>query len=277
MNIQVDMLHNKLLEMMKRFHIFCEENQIPYYIIAGTALGATRHKGFIPWDDDVDIAIPRPEYERMQGLSHKLPQGLEFMFYKNTNNSPCHYIKLIDSNTTLIERFYLNLVEGLYIDIFPLDGSFSSGYLEKLRHKKIWVLYRQIIWHCNTEKKIGIINKIYKWYCSSLNLGKLHKKLEELLLAVKYDEGDCVGNFLGGYMEKDFYPVDYFGTPTLYCFEDSQFYGPEKIQEYLTALYGDYMQLPPPEQRVLRHNFHYLNFDLPYKEYIRLNQYNQEK
>ena len=114
MNIEAEVLHNRLLSMMKSFHNFCEDNNIRYYMIGGTALGAIRHKGFIPWDDDVDIGVPRPDYEKLLTLESQLPKGLEFLYYKNTSESPVHYVKLVDSNTTLIERFYLNLSLSIY-------------------------------------------------------------------------------------------------------------------------------------------------------------------
>ena len=123
MDIDVVELHSRLLNMAKSFHKFCQENGLNYYILGGTCLGARRHKGFIPWDDDMDIGMPRKDYEKLIELQTSLPYYLELRYYENTPNSPMHFIKLIDNRRTLIEPRYNDYVEGLYIAIFTLDSA----------------------------------------------------------------------------------------------------------------------------------------------------------
>ena len=267
MNIDSKTLHERLLSMVKQLHEFCVAHNISYYMLGGTALGAKRHKGFIPWDDDVDIGMPRKDYDTFISLRDELPDNLEISYYLNTKNSPMHYVKLVDKNTTLIEKFYNYLVEGLYIDIFPLDGAFKNNRKDIRRRKKIYSLFQRICWHCNTEKKKGLLRKTYKLYCGLFNLTKMHRKMEKLMTKVPCESGDSIANFLGAYKDKECVPIACFLEPTLYKFEDTELYGPKNIEQYLTCLYGDYMKLPPVEERVFKHGFAYLNLDLPYCEY----------
>ena len=149
-----EQIHSRLLLMMKELHRICTENNITYYIIGGTALGARRHNGFIPWDDDVDIGMPRPDYERFSQLAQeKFPEFLELRWYKNTKHSPFQFIKLVDNRTTLKECFYDNYIEGLYIDIFPLDGVRQNSLFEQMRRKKIWSLHTMVMVNCATKKE----------------------------------------------------------------------------------------------------------------------------
>lgn len=271
MSIDASVLHNRLLEMMKQFHAMCEENNLKYYIIGGTCLGAKRHNGFIPWDDDMDIGMPREDYDRLCKLAkNKFPGNLELRFYKNTPSSPFHFVKLVDNTTTLIEKEYLNYVEGLYIDIFPLDGAknYSSSFLEKIRCNLIWFEKAMIMYHCMTCSRSNILKKILIFIAKHRSLDKMHNKIEKHMIFLKYNNSQYIANFYGAWKEKEICHKSIFGKPTLYKFEDSYFYGPERIDSYLKCMYGDYMKLPPVEDRVFKHSFYYLNLEEGFREYI---------
>ena len=117
-------LQNKLLGALEYFHNFCAEHDLQYYVIAGTMLGAVRHEGFIPWDDDVDVAMPRPEYEKLRSLIHTVDSGkYRFEFPDEVKSKyPALNAKLYDTETTFIEKKRSPVKKGVYIDIFPLDG-----------------------------------------------------------------------------------------------------------------------------------------------------------
>lgn len=266
----VEEIHARLLEMMRVFHHFCQNNHITYYAVGGTALGARRHKGFIPWDDDMDIGIPREEFDRLFTLADRLPAFLEIQSYNNREGSPFHFIKLVDRRTTLIEGDLLDYVEGLYIDIFPLDGAGPQSIVERFRWIRIWILRSMIMVHATTKHYTTFMKIILSRMIKRLNVERLHKKLEKALRQKKFDSSAYCVNFLGAWLKKEVMRNDIMGKPTLYDFEDMQLYGPEKMDEYLTCLYGNFMQLPPPEERVCRHNFHYLDLDLPFREYLRV-------
>lgn len=262
-------IHSRLLLMVKDFHRVCEENNIRYYIVGGTALGARRHKGFIPWDDDLDVGVPREDFERLSMLEGALPDYLEMKWYRNTERSPFQFIKLIDNRTTLIEQQYADYVEGLYIDIFPLDGVKNEGIIERLRWRWIWTLHTAIIVNCST-KKYGMPKKLISKFIKRMDLNKLHERLDRELKSEAFEKSEIFANFLGAWGEKEIIPKGILGKPTLYDFEDTQLCGPEYIDEYLTHLYGDFMRLPPENERVFRHNYPLLDFDLPYREYIKM-------
>ena len=267
-NYSADEIHNRLLCMAKDFHQICVDNDLKYYMLGGTMLGAVRHKGFIPWDDDMDFGMPREDYDRFISISQQvLPDYYELKYYANTENSPMHYVKFIDNRTTLIEAAYENYLEGLYIDIFPLDGAGRWGVIDKIRAKRILIKQILIINHCTTRKKKGIKN-ILKKYAQKRSLNNLHTSIERLMTKRTLAESTRIANYLGAWASKEIMPKEVMGTPTLYTFENAEFYGSENADGYLSSLYGDYMQLPPKESQVFKHNYHYINFNLPYREYI---------
>ena len=263
-----EQIHSRLLIMMKDLHRICVENNIIYYMVCGTALGARRHGGFIPWDDDVDIGMPRPDYERFSKLAkEKFPEYLELRWYKNTKKSPFQFIKLVDNRTTLKETQYDDYYEGLYIDIFPLDGVNPNSLFEWLRRKKIWALKAMVIVNHSTKKRTNLLKRIIAFYIKLLDVNKLHNKLEKMLTKTPYETCDMTANFLSEWREREIMGKEIYGTPVLYPFEDTALYGPEKIDEYLTNVYGDYMTPPPPEEQVFRHNYPLLDFNIPFRKY----------
>ena len=270
MEIDVKILQNHLLVMMLRFHNFCEENGLKYYILGGTFLGAIRHKGFIPWDDDMDIGMPREDYEKLCNLSPKsFPENLELRFYKNTDKSPFHFVKLVDSSTTLIERAYTDYVEGAYIDIFPLDGArdYKNSFLERIRCKRIWFDKVMILYNSMTETRPSFAKKVLISIAKLQNLRAMHDRIERKITRYSFEDSEFIANFYGAYKERDICPKKYLGTPTLYEFEGYKLYGPEDADNYLKGVYGDYMKLPPKEQQVLTHNYYYINLNLPFRSY----------
>ena len=267
MQIATKTLQAKLLSMLKQFHDVCVENGLTYYMVGGTLLGAVRHQGFIPWDDDVDVAMPRADYNKLKvKASSLLPINLEIKFYENTPNSPMHYVKLIDKGTTLIENKYRNYYEGVYIDVFPLDGAPSNLSLLKKTQRKAGRYQSLIMNHCYTDGRSGI-RKIYGLFAKMLDLNKLHNNLEKHLSKYSFDTSELVGNYLGSYGIREFVPKEYFGSPRLYAFEDAQLYGPENYDAYLKNIYGDYMKLPPEEKRINTHQYYYVDLNIPYQEY----------
>lgn len=273
--IDKDILHSHLLEMVKVFHSFCESNGLTYYILGGTCLGARRHKGFIPWDDDVDVGLPRDDYNRFIELRGNLPKHLEIQYHENCKESPMHFIKLIDNRTTLIEKKYTHLVEGLYIDVFPLDGASYPGKwtMEAIRVAIIRLIFTMIIFHCRTDH-LSPLKRFIKAFSKAFSLESLHKKLEKMLTKKSLSNSSYVANYLGAWGAKEIIRKDIFGTPTLYQFETLFLYGPEKIDDYLHNLYGDFMSLPPIEKRVFKHDFFFLDLETPYKTFIEKNKQN---
>ena len=268
MHVETRDLQLELLKIMKVFHQICEENGLKYYMLGGTCLGAIRHKGFIPWDDDMDVGMPRKDYDLFcRKATELLPENLELKYYRTDKNSPFHFAKLINSNTTLIEPKYHDYVEGIYIDVFPLDNLVKYNLSNKLRCHKIWFKHACIMNHCSTENKAGIVRKAFLRYSKMRNLDRLHTSLEKLMVKESNMKTAYLCNFLGAWKEREIIPADIFEQPVLYTFENCEFYGPKDTNAYLTSLYGDYMKLPPKEQQVNRHDYYYVSLEKSYKDY----------
>ena len=258
----------KLLEMLKWYHGFCEKNGLRYYIVGGTMLGAVRHQGFIPWDDDIDVGMPRDDYDRFvekcKGIQEERyiveapkPENPEFQYL---------YAKIYDTSTTLIENVRKPIERGIFIDVFPLDG---IGETEE----KAKVNYSRILKKINFEMMIVCaIRKERKWYKNlGVLLGRMisplvisernvNQKINKMCEERSFDKERYVGNLMGNWGMKEVMPREFFGKPKRYMFEGLEVYGPEEADLYLRKLYGVYMELPPIEKRVSHHD--YIFFDL---------------
>lgn len=255
-------IHEKLLNMLKWFHNFCLENEITYYALGGTALGAVRHKGFIPWDDDIDVGIPRHDYERFIGLAMKESRKGKYMIEYPLKNKDSIYAftKIYDTDTLLIENASLKTKRGIYIDVFPLDGIGNTideaykNYDIENRFIKMWRL------RVSPPKKGHEICKYIAHFIIGLTpqfiFGRkyLIKKVNETAKKIDYNKSAYVANLFGVWGKKEITKKSCFGTPNLVKFEDTQIFIAEDADLYLKTMYGDYMKLPPVEERVAKHD-----------------------
>lgn len=242
--IDIKEAHQILLEIAKAFAKVCDDNNIPYYMLGGTMLGAIRHKGFIPWDDDMDFGVPRPYYNKLiLCLENELPQPFRCCTYKNGRAISCIF-KIDDSRTIISDinngHNYKESI-GLNIDIFPLDYCSPNDKIYKkiLRLKQIhiskfaknpnWSIFRKIF---NT-----IIKILFPGTMNSINI-----KMDSLLEKCK--SGPYLSNVFGAWGVKESIPVEWYGNGTKYEFENVEFYGLKEYDKYLSKLYGDYMKPP---------------------------------
>lgn len=271
MPMEQDKLKRMLLDMLKWFHAFCEANDLRYYALGGTMLGAVRHEGFIPWDDDIDIGMPREDYNKLEELFAKAPSQRYILETPNTPAKDFNYpfSKLYDTTTTLIENNKYKIKRGIYLDIFPLDGIGNSMEEARKNYKSIGRTYNLLLARATGIRK-G--RKFYKnlsviaFRLIPINtkriLGTLTKKCS------RYSWGDCSwgGNLAGAWRFREVMPKKYMGKPTLYKFEDTLIYGAENADAYLTNLYGDWRELPPPEKRITHHDYVLMDLERSYKE-----------
>lgn len=245
------------LSILKRVADFCEEKNLRYYLCAGTMLGAVRHNGYIPWDDDIDIMMPRPDYEELISTLDKL--HLKTFHHKAKVKYGYPFLKIGDTRTVLKEDYiWYNQPTGITIDVFPIDGfpSTEEGVNQHLKElqkykkfvlQKIFTLSPKLMWY----KKV--ILKLYQRIIP-LNFGL--KKLEEKALKYSFDQAQ---NFAGlavwGYDEKEVCPKWIYNEMIKVKFEGFCFNGLKNYDLYLKSLYGDYMELPPKEQQVAKHSF----------------------
>ena len=259
---------SRILEIMIWFHDFCSKNGLRYYMLCGTLLGALRHSGFIPWDDDIDVGMPRKDYEEFLRLTDHKKFG-RFIVEENANlKDRCAYLasKVYDTETTMVQKGKIRLRRGLYIDVFPLDGVGNTHDEVKQNYKPILQLERLLYTRQSTVRPGRSLVKNAAIMLSDfipdsiLNEVKLQKEIYRLCREHDYDDSKYVGNLMGNYYEREIVDKDIFGKPVLYRFENMDFYGPEDADAYLTHIYGYYMQLPPEDKRVSLHEF--VEFDL---------------
>lgn len=256
-------MKHKLLEMMSWFHDFCVRNNIRYYVIDGTMLGAARHQGFIPWDDDIDVGVPRQDYERLAELLNKNPDK-RYVFetpHSEADEFIYTYSKLYDKSTTLIEHAKKDIVRGVFLDVFPLDGIGNTIEEAQKNFKKVDQLFSL---YMSRVVAIRSGRKFYKNLAVRLtqmipnfiiNDKKLQLSVDSACKEHDFDEYKFVGNLLGTWRFRDVIEKSIMGNPTLYKFENITVFGVENYDQYLTHLYGDWRKFPPKEKQVSQHEF----------------------
>lgn len=266
-------LKEKLLDMFRWFHGFCQEQGLRYYILGGTMLGAVRHQGFIPWDDDIDIGMPRQDYRRLEQILKD--QGGKYVLETPNTGNPDYFYpfsKLYDTETTLIENTRCQIRRGIYLDIFPLDGGGNS-------HKEALSIFRKVKWRrmlllaMTTGLRrdrgwaknlcVRVMGMVPDWL---VDRKKLLLSLNERCGRKPLEQCQWSVNYMGNWMEREIMPTRMLGTPVKYTFEGLEAWGPADWDGYLTALYGDWRKLPPEEKRTSHHDFLYLDLERGYLE-----------
>lgn len=245
--IEVSECHKYLLNLAKALHEICVKHDIPYYMLGGTQLGAIRHKGFIPWDDDMDFGVPRKYYSLlMELLDKELPSDYKVISIYHSKKYSNGFFKIEDTRTLIKERNAKTINNGVNIDVFPLDYTNSkTGVFSK----NWWIiqLYKLETYSFADLADLGFLrmtfNKIMKLFMRFADNKTIFKFIDKHLIVSK---GDYLINHYGAYAEKEILKKEIFGTPTLYKFEDTELFGIEHFDEYLRHFYNNYM-LPPKD------------------------------
>lgn len=269
-NNDMDQMKATLIKTLKAFMSFCEKYDLKYYAVSGTCLGAVRHKGIIPWDDDIDVGMPRKDYEKLLSLRDEL-KGTEYYIFNLGDKSPDYgiytlpYAKFCDMETTIWERKSYPIVLGVYIDIFPYDN-----VEDKLLAKRLFGQYHACTSHYALSERqftmknliTGIkernardiisyfYNTLVRCHFRTHYFNKVLKVEDE----IKQPNGDYYLCYSGNYsFDKELIPKSIFGEGLKVPFEDTEIVVPEHYVEYLEHMYGDWKTPPSLDKRVTHH------------------------
>lgn len=254
------------MSIMEDIHRVCVENNLRYYLIGGSALGAIRHKGFIPWDVDIDIAMPRPDYDAFVDVfSKELKPRLTCLSYKTIKKWWCPHAVVIMKDSIIIDKNGSRQTDlrpsEIFVDILPLDICPEREKQQKRQASRLLFVRNIKNWKAAwSSKKDGAMKRFYK---SILKLAlspfswTLLNSWQHRIMT-KYNETSKSGLWCSmvshyGY-KKLMMPATVFGTPTLADFENTQFYVPEQVIDYLTRIFGNYMRLPSESEQQAQMN-----------------------
>lgn len=250
------------IKLIQLFVEICEKEHLTYYILHGTLLGAIRHKGYIPWDDDADFGMPRPDFERFSSVIDKyLNSKTDFLKFGKTANYFRYFYRLVDKNK-IMKRTGMNreYAENAWIDILPLDGMPSNRVQRLAVQMKLMVLRKLFFLACINnlifKKETSTKSSLIVYYiCRHIPIYKLFspfkrwKALDRALKKYDYSKSEYILNMVGSYKFKEMFKKDIFGDGALYDFEGMKLVGPQNYDFYLSQIYGDYMIIPPLSKR----------------------------
>ncbi|GAA2925379.1 LicD family protein [Enterococcus raffinosus] len=272
---QLRQVQETSLKLAKYFSDFCDKNGLLCYLCGGGAIGSIRHQGFIPWDDDLDFFMPRNDYEKLMELWKDQENNDKYVLLRASKdyNDRNSFTTLRDKGTTFIKTYQtdLNIDHGIQIDIFPLDIAPVKGYQRKIQ--KFWALVYAI--YCSQQIPqnhgkffAGLGKFLLSLAPTELNKYHVWKFAEKKMMKYKSTTTGfvtelCVGpRYMGNvYPEKD------FSAAKKTAFEDVELPIPIGYDNYLSSVFGDYMKLPPENQRVAHHETAFIDPDNSYKKY----------
>lgn len=275
--VDVEDLRKVELDMLDEFIAICDKSNLKYFLAGGSCLGALRHQGFIPWDDDIDVAMPRSDYDEFIRIAQdNLPSHLFLQCAETEPDFRTEFAKIRNSDTTFIEKTAKNLKinHGIYVDIFPIDGLPKSKAARK-RIKLRQAIDRNFLGkdYCWGEDYIvPFKSKIKSFIVKILRLGKTPQKvllkLQNIYRKYKYEDCEYVICHGGAWGDREIHLRSRFGNGIKAIFEGREVVVPEYADEYLQDTYGDWRQLPPEEERVGHHYHEIIDTKKSYKCYM---------
>ena len=250
-----------LYELLLEFDRVCQELDISYTLFSGTLLGAVRHKGFIPWDDDLDVAMLREDYEKfLQHADDVLNRERFFLQKEFSKHFPMFFSKLRINNTTCLEKYHPKDSKthlGIYIDIFPCDNSANTELGRKIQFLASKVVIAKSLWKRGYETN-NIKKKLFMRMCCCLPTSPFLSIVKNK----KNKLNPLVHTFLGAASkyEKNIYQREWFSNIKRMKFEDGEFLASAQYHELLSTMYGAYMALPPEAERKCK--IHAIKVDL---------------
>lgn len=261
--LNIDQIHKEELKILIETIKFFEKNNIKYSVYAGTLLGAVRHKGFIPWDDDIDLMLPRPEYEKLIKLAknNNCKIGEYLVTGARLKNAFYPIIKVVNPNIqTKSNHLSKKNQINLWIDVFPLDGV-AEDYSKNMR--KIQKIQKFYFYRVFSYKKIADSRKnvfvkaikiVVKFFINFINPMFISNFIDKTARKHSFEKSNYAGNYIFGYGKKEIMIKSELEEYTKLMFENNEVCGIKNYDKYLSSVYGDYMKLPPKEKRI-SHSF----------------------
>ncbi len=253
-------------ELLKKFKEICDKEGIYYYLCGGTLLGAVKYKGFIPWDDDIDVALLRPDYDRFISIAGKyLEKGQALKHYSLDPSYRAYTMKLVNENVSFItQREYTTDKNNIWIDIFPLDGTPTNKMIRKLHFLKMDYL-RMLLAFCyidnlRIDENRGFVKRAVALLARKTHIGKainptkVKEKMDKELRKHNVKDAKFIGNHTTSNHGVSLFPISGMGEGKVVCFEDDCFRAPLKDDLFLRKKYGDYTKLPPENEQVPKHH-----------------------
>lgn len=250
------------LQMANIIVNICQKYNLEYYIMGGTLLGAIRHQGFIPWDDDLDIGMKRSDYEKFMKIAeYELSAPYSIHHYKNDSSYIYPYIRIQNDSISLRRDNTKNkTVQNLWVDIFPLDGV-PQGKVQRFAWEKTLYILRglrnvscfdELV---NINKEYSGLKKLVVELAQRYNIQKFFNtnrilaKIDNYLKSWSLEDNSYIGNPMGGHWFKEVYPKEYYLKTVPVIFEGIELSAPIEYKKVLEKMYGDYMLLPKEEDR----------------------------
>ena len=276
-------LQEKQFEMLKVFIGICEKHNLQYFLVGGSTLGAVRHKGFIPWDDDIDVGMVREEFDKFIQIAPKEFEGTEFFLqtWRSDPHFTYPFAKIRNNKTTHIEDFFAHhqINHGVWLDIMPIDGYTDKDVpAKKCRGRLNWYVFHIYMaylpallgkFHKKTFFKDLFFNFVGLLFYP-LNIAHFHqRRLDKMLHKYPLDKATLAGNHLYYFTGRiEALPPKIYLETTDAEFEGIKVKIPKDYDTYLKCLYGDYMKLPPEEKRVGHHYNKGFSLEIGWQDYI---------
>lgn len=251
-NLDLTEIHKIELKMLKAVAALCDRYSLRYSIYCGTLLGAVRHKGFIPWDDDIDLAMPLDDYRKLLEHAAELPEGLFCIHRGNTPDYQWLWAKVAADGTTFMDIDFAELDRhwGISLDIYPMIGASDTAWGRKLQKLLVFIMRKLQFISVYQVKRVADNKKFYKKILSACPHFIRQGLIDVLscLCILDPDHSEYIGTldwapFEGKFMRKDWQEM--IRLP----FEDAVFWAPASYDKLLRRMYGDYMQFPPEKAR----------------------------
>lgn len=259
-------------QMLKTVVQICEDLQLTYFLVCGSALGAAKYQGFIPWDDDVDVALPRPDYEvfceKAQAL---LPDHLFLQNSRTEKNYPLIFSKVRNSATTYVEKAYAktDMNQGVYIDVFPLDGypqeKEEQAQLEREKYR--YGLTRLCCLNVPRTWKTHLLVAVQKLCGVHQKPARFVERFEKHISQYHVENSEVWCNHGNWQGKLEYAPREQYGNGTWALFEGLKVRIPEKIDEYLTQKYGNWQDDLPEKEKVGHHYYEIMDLNRSYMTY----------